>query len=478
MPTAMAFAVRNEAPELLEIDVYDVIGESFWRDSVSAKTIRRQLKGSKANTIRVRMNTAGGDAFDGIAISNDLRDHSARVEVDVVGLCASAGTIIMAAGDEIRIADNAQLMIHEAWSIAMGDAGAFESMVNELRRVNDGIAATYARISKERGKNIGKARFLELMAATTWMTAAEAIELGLADKKTGGRKIAAALWSKPLARATKLPRIAAQAVLEGMSGHLEELDPEELERLTAAAGARQLPLNLPGQPPATTPPTVGHNSPQQGKEDDMNIAVLAALFGLTENATEQDVTKAAKSSANFKARIETETGKQGEEAIGVVTAWKQSHEQLPGIKAALEEQKKAAESTQLDALIEGGRTGNLTKDGTAVFEDRKPRLTKAAADKLRTQVQAGEMSLAAAEGFVSVLPPVAHLSATPDASPGPQPTQVTSATGAKHTWNGKAYEQLSNVDRQKLGEEDEVLFAAMRNDWEKRGCPEAPPKQS
>jgi ATP-dependent Clp protease protease subunit len=242
MPTAMAIAVRNarDSAEVLELDVYDVIGESMWSESVSAKRVRQQLRDSSAKTIKVRINSGGGDAFDGIAIMNDLRDHPAHIEVDVTGVAASAATIIMAAGDVINVADAAMLMIHEAWTIALGGSKDLESVVRKLDRVNSNIAATYARVSKARGKNISKERFTELMAATTWMTADEAIEYGLADKKRASKqKIAASLWSPVMARSGSIPGHVAESVLTGMSGHLDALEPDQLEKLRAAAAAQK-----------------------------------------------------------------------------------------------------------------------------------------------------------------------------------------------------------------------------------------------
>ncbi|MBM4517496.1 hypothetical protein GS432_19520 [Rhodococcus hoagii] len=107
-------AKAGEAPEIL---IYDVIG-SYWMET-DAQTIATQIKGLD-NEIVVRINSPGGDAFDGIAIMNALRAHSATVTVRVDGLAASAASVIAMAGDEIIMGEGAQMMIHEAWLYTSG----------------------------------------------------------------------------------------------------------------------------------------------------------------------------------------------------------------------------------------------------------------------------------------------------------------------------------------------------------------------
>ncbi|MCU7535915.1 Clp protease ClpP, partial [Prescottella equi] len=103
--------INAKAGEATEILIYDVIG-SYWMET-DAQTIATQIKGLDTDEIVVRINSPGGDAFDGIAIMNALRAHSATVTVRVDGLAASAASVIAMAGDEIIMGEGAQMMIHE-----------------------------------------------------------------------------------------------------------------------------------------------------------------------------------------------------------------------------------------------------------------------------------------------------------------------------------------------------------------------------
>src|SRR5262245_7199415 len=97
-----AFALAGDGTETLELDIYSVIGESFWFDSVSANYVRRKLKeNAKAKLIKLRIHSDGGDTFDAQAIYSDLQAHGARVEADITGLAASAATLIAMAADKI-----------------------------------------------------------------------------------------------------------------------------------------------------------------------------------------------------------------------------------------------------------------------------------------------------------------------------------------------------------------------------------------
>lgn len=158
----------NEA----EITIYDAIGEG----GVSADRFVRDLKGIRASTINVRINTPGGSFFDGAAIYNALRAHPSRVVVHIDGVAASAGSFVAMSGDEVRMADNAFLMIHNSRAGVMGQSGELRRVAGMLDGVNDNIAAMYER-------KTGKSRdhWRNLMDAETWFTATEAKAEGLVD---------------------------------------------------------------------------------------------------------------------------------------------------------------------------------------------------------------------------------------------------------------------------------------------------------
>lgn len=165
------------------------------------------------------------------------------------------------------------------------------------------------------------------------------------------------------------------------------------------------------------------------------------------------------------AKLEAATGKSGDEAVGVLLAWKSSHEKLPGVESENAKLKADNDKAALDKLIDDGRSG-------ALFQDGKPRLTKAMADKIREQVTTNILPLASAKAFVETLPPVAHLD--PAEAPSPRTPPAAGPNALLH--NGKSYEQLSPDERADLrasGSDGEQQYQNMRRDWESRGKPKA-----
>lgn len=165
-----AFALEQGA--VPTINLYDSIGDG----GVTARDVRRVLDTITAPALRVRIDSPGGDVFDGLAIFNDLVSHPAKVEVQVVGLAASAASIIAMAGDTVEIAPAAYIMVHRAWSFALGNAGDLRHTAGVL----DQVDATLARIySDATGQQIKK--IIAMMADETWMDGQAAVDAGFAD---------------------------------------------------------------------------------------------------------------------------------------------------------------------------------------------------------------------------------------------------------------------------------------------------------
>jgi ATP-dependent Clp protease protease subunit len=152
------------------IDLYDEIG--YW--GTDARSFRSRLKDATGD-ITLRINSPGGDVFDGIAIYNDLLAYDGKVKVEVVGLAASIASIIAMAGDEITIADNAMLMIHNAWTIGVGNRHDFADIAGTLAKIDDALARTYAARSTS-----GIRAIKQMMDDETWLTAKEAKDAGFA----------------------------------------------------------------------------------------------------------------------------------------------------------------------------------------------------------------------------------------------------------------------------------------------------------
>lgn len=164
--------------EELELSMLDVIGEDWWTGGgITAKSVKAQLDAHpNAKAIRVLINSPGGDVFEGMAIRSLLKRHPARVEVEVVGLAASAASVIAMAGDSIQMHEGSMLMIHEAWCGCMGQADDMRQTATVLDKINSALLDVYV---SRTGRNRDEVQ--ALVAAETWMTASEAVESKFAD---------------------------------------------------------------------------------------------------------------------------------------------------------------------------------------------------------------------------------------------------------------------------------------------------------
>jgi len=159
-----------------DIMLYDEIGP--W--GISAKDFNIALAGITTSNICVRINSPGGDVFDGMAIYNALKTSSKNISCVIDGLAASAASFIAMAGSTVSIHESAMVMIHRAWGFAIGNAGDMAEMVTVLNKIDGEIAAIY---SKQSGKT--PAEMLQLMIGEsdgTWFTSTEAAAAGLVDE--------------------------------------------------------------------------------------------------------------------------------------------------------------------------------------------------------------------------------------------------------------------------------------------------------
>lgn len=158
------------------LHIYGDIGESWWSEAVSAADIRDFLSSTDASIINVRLNTLGGDVFDGLAIHNQLKEHKAKIIIHVDGIAASAGSIIAMAGDEINMPKTSMMMVHNAWTFAAGNAKDFEKVAADLQKINNTIIESYL------PRFVGtREELVQLLDDETFLTAEEAVTFGLAD---------------------------------------------------------------------------------------------------------------------------------------------------------------------------------------------------------------------------------------------------------------------------------------------------------
>ncbi len=183
------YRVVARGSDRAEIYLYGVIGQDWYGDGVSAKQFAEDLRKVKdAKTIDLRINSEGGDVFAGKAMYTLLQDHKAKIIVHVDGLAASAASFVAMAGDEINVSEGAFIMIHNAWTIAMGGVEDFRRTADLLEVVNGTIRSVYMARTKRTEKEVRG-----WMDAETWFTGPEALENGFADKMTANVKVAASV---------------------------------------------------------------------------------------------------------------------------------------------------------------------------------------------------------------------------------------------------------------------------------------------
>lgn len=160
-----------------EIWLYDQIGSNFFSEGVTAKSFQKELAAlGKVSLINLHINSPGGDVFDGFAIYNQLAQHPARIEVDIDGVAASIASIVAMAGDDIRIAKNATMMIHNPRGFAAGDETEMNRVAALLRTIKGNLVDTY----KDRTGNKPE-KLAAWMDDETWFTAEAAVENGFAN---------------------------------------------------------------------------------------------------------------------------------------------------------------------------------------------------------------------------------------------------------------------------------------------------------
>jgi ATP-dependent Clp endopeptidase proteolytic subunit ClpP len=312
VPTVLA--VKRD-DETLQIDVLDVIGADFFGEGVTAKAIAAELDANPGvKRIAMRVNSPGGDVFEGHAIFNLLRDHGAEITVDIIGIAASMASVIALAGDTVRIASNAMMMIHDPWALAIGDQREMAAMADMLGKIRTTLLNVYDQKSP-----LDRGELSRMMQRETWLTASDAKEAGLVDEVVSAEPEAGE------AAAVSDPRFFAT-----LSRYFHT--PEALLDIFSNSDGRQLVAAM------------AH--PEKQETEPMIKAILAAL-GLSETATEAEAITA------IVAMRTPDPDKYVERSELVAAA-----ERATKAEAAMAERTKADEAaavgTAVDDLIAGG----------------------------------------------------------------------------------------------------------------------------
>lgn len=399
----------SAAGDVLDILMYGEIGGGWYSEGITDAMVTRALKQApNAKTIVVRLNSPGGDAFQGVAIKNILSQHKARVEAHVDGLAASAASIIAMGADEITMHEGAAMMVHEASTYTRGDANDHQRSMNVLETVNDGLAATYARRTKK-----SKQDMRALMAAETWLTPSAAVEQGFADVvgnevPGAAAMFAASLSTAPYAYQNIPPRIAAI-----------------MDRVEC--------------PTATEP------KPQETTR--MSFKLIAAALALAETASEAEIVSAIGAHQGAMNDLFALTGtKTLSEALAAVRTLNESAKTVSALQDKLKQREDRIEQLEREALI------------AADAADPKGRKLTPAVAKLYAGKPVSELK--------------AYLeAASPAIAPATQQQRVTqeeSGNGEPLKHNGKTWSEMKPIEKHQLHDSDLDAYNALKRDHEQR----------
>lgn len=169
------------------ISILEPIGEDYWGEGVTARRISAALRHIGAdNDVTVSINSPGGDVFEGLAIYNLLAEHRGSVTIKILGLAASAASIIAMAGDTVQIAKAGFFMIHNSWTVAAGDRHHMHEVGDYLVPFDLAMAGIY-----EDRTGLKLSELTGMMDRETWIGGQAGIDQGFADEFLGSDPVSA-----------------------------------------------------------------------------------------------------------------------------------------------------------------------------------------------------------------------------------------------------------------------------------------------
>ena len=214
----------------VEVDIFDEIG-GF---GVTAESFREDIKylleeHNYANELHINLNSPGGSVFDGIAIHNFISNLNMKTVVKIDALAASIATVIALGADEVHMNQNAFFMIHNPWTVVMGEADEMRKQAEVMDKIKDVIVGIYLRKTR-----ISRAELSDLMDNETWLTAEEAKRMNFIDVISGGMAVAACVSTDFINNFNNIPKSLKMAEkLEEVSNELEanEVETTEVEAI-------------------------------------------------------------------------------------------------------------------------------------------------------------------------------------------------------------------------------------------------------
>lgn len=151
--------------------IYDYFGI----ENANPKAVNNAIAKANGEKLDVYINSGGGDIFAGSEIYEALRSYKGDVKIHVVGLAASAASVI-ACARESEIAPTAMMMVHNVSSYAEGDYRDMNHQAEVLEKANKIIAAAYVEKT-----GMAEAEALKMMDHETWLTAQDAVDKKLCN---------------------------------------------------------------------------------------------------------------------------------------------------------------------------------------------------------------------------------------------------------------------------------------------------------
>lgn len=404
--------------EELTLEMNGVVGDGWCENPITAKAISKILNDNKsAKFIDAYVNGPGGYVVEGLHIYQAIKNHGARVRVTVGGQAASCMSLIAMSGDEIVLDETSLFLIHNPWNLTVGDYVEHAKVGSELEMMADVFATAYAART-----GMSKEDVRALMLEDRYMNAEEAKKLGFCDRIIPSKSKEKAL-SVGEARASlmnarthamgKLTRTAAAALLVD----------------THAGAAAQI------QPEAT----------EKTKEMTL-LALVASALCLGESTTESEVVaEVGKLKASAKAHTEllqTIGAKSTDEAVGVIKGLRDAAE---AGALAIAEANKAKEQARKDkhaALI-----ASASKPASAVADPSNPHAGKLVPAQM---AWAESVSLETLEGFLAAAPVIVG-------------SNCAKPPAVRGDYRGKAWSEMTNMEKHALSCEDPELFESLRN---------------
>lgn len=222
------------------ITMFGDIGEDYWSDNgITAKKISAQLRAIGDRPVEAHINSGGGDMFEGIAIYNVLREHPQPITVKVMGMAASAASVIAMAADTIEIGAASFFMIHKCWVGAVGNEDDMREVADFLAPFDQAMADVYAQRTGQTAVDCAK-----WMRAETWMSGSVAIERGFADSLLAADQITIDDKAKVTDRATN--DLRAMELTLVAAGHTRTDARARINKIKGTPGAAPDAVDTPG----------------------------------------------------------------------------------------------------------------------------------------------------------------------------------------------------------------------------------------